>query len=317
MKTYQQLEENPLFERTDCLVCGNADVDSVLTIPYGRLKQKKSLDYSHIGIDTDTIMNVDRCPRCGFVYANPRIKVEYESKIYNENNQGLHAKMASAEGTPEYQASLTRRRLGYLPTLLRAIALVDPTADRSSPITMLDVGCGFGHTLALARELGLEGYGTDISRDSLEYCRKQGLQVYEPQAFDEQYPDLKFDIIITQSILEHAVDLNAFMSWVAGRARQGTILYVNGLTPELIDAERKINSFVKAHFVEHINYFTPGALRAFMRGHGFTEVDREVVMVNARGVRVPRILISAARKVMRRGAIKVFSKYYGYGAGTS
>ena len=181
---------------------------------------------------------------------------------------------------------------------------------------VLDVGCGFGHTLALARELGLDGYGTDISRDSLAYCRKQGLQVYEPKEFDVQYPDLKFDIIITQSILEHAVDLNAFMSWVAGRARQDTILYVNGLTPELIDAERKINSFVKAHFVEHINYFPSGALRVFMHGHGFTEVNREVVMVNARGIKVPRILMSAARKVTRRGAIKVFSKYYVYDAGT-
>jgi SAM-dependent methyltransferase len=184
-------------------------------------------------------------------------------------------------------------------------------------LRLLDVGCGFGHTLALARELGLEGYGTDISRESLAYCRKQGLQVYEPQDFDGQYPDLKFDIIITQSILEHAVDLNAFMSWVAGRAKQGTILYVNGLTPKLIDVERKTNSFVKAHFVEHINYFPLSALRVFMRGHGFTEMEREVIMVNARGIKVPRILVSVARKVMRRGAIKVFSKYYRYDAGAS
>ena len=54
-----------------------------------------------------------------------------------------------------------------------------------------------------------------------------------------------------------------------------------------------------------------------MRGHGFTEVEREVVMVNARGIEVPRILMRAARKVMRRGAIKVFSKYYRYDAEAS
>jgi hypothetical protein len=53
-----------------------------------------------------------------------------------------------------------------------------------------------------------------------------------------------------------------------------------------------------------------------MRGHGFTEVERDVVMVNARGIKVPRILVSAARMVMRQGVVKVFSKYYRYDKGT-
>ena len=231
-------------------------MDSVLKLPYGRLKQKKSLEYSHVGIDTETKMNVDRCPRCGFVYANPRIKVEYEGRIYNESNQGIYAKTVRVEGTPEYQASLMGIKLRCLPTILRAIE----HTDQCSQITMLEVGCGFGHTLALAKALGLDGYGTDISKKSLAHCRKQGLQVFEPQEFDAQHPDLEFDIIIIQSIIDHAVDLNAFMLWVAGRAQMGTIIYVNGLTSELIDLERKRNSFVKARFVEHINYFLPGAL---------------------------------------------------------
>ena len=299
-----------MFERTDCLVCGGSSVRSILAIPYGRLKQKKTLDYSHIGIDTETIMNVDKCNKCGFVYANPRIKVQYEGRIYNESNQGLHAKVALLEGTPEYYASLMKRRLSYLPIIVRAIKL----ADRGSQLTFLDVGCGFGHTLALARELGLDAYGTDISKESVASCQKQGLRVFEPGEFDAQQPDLKFDIIVTQSIIEHAVDLNGFMTWVAGRSKSGTILYANGLTPELIDVERKRNSFVKAHFVERINYFPAATLRTFMSGHGFTEVEKDVVMVNARSIEVPRILVDAAKKVMRRADVKTFGKYYRYGA---
>ena len=139
---------------------------------------------------------------------------------------------------------------------------------------------------------------------------------FDPQEFESKYPDLKFDFIVAQSIIEHAVDLNGFMAWVAGRAKHGAILYVNGLTPDVITVERKANSFVKAHFVEHINYFPARTLGTFMRGHGFVPVQKEVVMVNARAVAVPKFVFKAAKKAIRRGPVKTFSAYYRYVGGT-
>ena len=72
-KQAQTLEENPLFERIPCPICFNKNLQSFFEISYGKLKQKKSLDYGVLGITAETLLTVDRCPNCTFVFANPRI----------------------------------------------------------------------------------------------------------------------------------------------------------------------------------------------------------------------------------------------------
>ena len=87
MKVYRDLDENPLFERVDCPVCGNSDLRSTFTITYGELRQKPSLDYSNIGVGPETVFNIDESPRRRLVLANPRIKPEHQDLPYNESKR--------------------------------------------------------------------------------------------------------------------------------------------------------------------------------------------------------------------------------------
>ena len=312
MRAYRNLDDNPLFERIACPVCQNTKLRSFFSIPYGGLKQKKSLDYTPIGVGMETILNVEECPSCLFVFANPRIRPEHETLVYNGCKQHYYENLELVEKTPKHQAEIRRRRLTYLPPLLNLIAI----AGNASVTSLLDVGAGFGHTLTLARALGLDGYGTDIDRNRLSFCRELNLQVYSPSELDAQLPDLRFDIILTQSIIEHVVDLNAFMASVAARAKEGTVLYVNGLTPERINIERKANSFVKAHFIEHINYFPIGTLDQFMSRYGFGAINRYVLLLNNRSILVPESVANIGRTLMRRPKTAVFGRYYRYAGGT-
>ena len=83
---------NHRFERIACPVCGSGDQRLVISVLYGELKQKKGLDYSAVGIRSDTRLYVKECIECGFVFVNPRIKKEYEDIVYNECKKKMYEK---------------------------------------------------------------------------------------------------------------------------------------------------------------------------------------------------------------------------------
>ena len=68
----------------DCPVCGAEDHRPFLSIPYGKLLEKPSLDYRALAITPATILEVVKCMDCGLVFVHPRIRPEYEHLVYNE-----------------------------------------------------------------------------------------------------------------------------------------------------------------------------------------------------------------------------------------
>ena len=98
----------------------------------------------------------------------------------------------------------------------------------------------------------------------------------------EMYPDVKADLIFWQSALEHVVDLPAVIQYLKGKAKDGTVLHVDAITPRVIDIEENTANFVKAHFIEHLNYFTPKTRDRFMASYGFTPVaDSRLRMIRS------------------------------------
>ena len=307
--TYQDIAQNPLFERTACPVCDSTSLWPAFSIPFGRLK-KKSSDYSGLGIGPDTVLGVDRCEGCGLVFANPRIKLEYYERIYNESKQTAYqAVEAPSPGGVGGQA-VRKRRLSYLTPLLGLLHLHEPAPD----LTILDVGAGFGHTLSLARALGVEGLGVEIDEHRLAWCAQVGLRVCRPEALETDHAGVKFDLIIAQSVIEHVADIHSFGRLIHAAAKPGCVLYVNGLTPDRIRIERRSGRFVKAHFIEHMNYFPLATLDAFMAQHSFQPVRQALLSVNSRTYLVPRWLFTVAKRVTGGGENGSFGRYYRYGA---
>ena len=52
-------------------------------------------------------------------------------------------------------------------------------------------------------------------------------------------------------------------------SKKDTILYLNGIHVRLIDIEKKRGLFVKAHFIEHINYFYIKTLDLYLSKFGY------------------------------------------------
>ena len=56
--------------------------------------------------------------------------------------------------------------------------LLDQVGCNHPGFRLLEIGCGYGHLLRLARQRGARGVGVNISSEQVKYCNDNGLQVY-------------------------------------------------------------------------------------------------------------------------------------------
>ena len=301
------LADSPLFAQVPCPVCLSDDHASFLSVPFRRMKDKASLDYSVLGIGPDTLLNVDRCKRCGFVFVNPRVKPESAALLYNKCKTPQQDMTPRSEAdSPRKRMADTRKRLSYSSVLFKLIAL----APRDRPLRVLDFGAGFGHSLFLARALGLDGFGIELDQFRVARCQGLGLEVHLPEEFERAFPGFTADIILVQAVLEHLTDPRGLFQTLQGYCRPGTVVYMNSLTPRLIINEKKQGAYNKAHFIEHLNYFTPRNLDLLAAEFGFVPAKTIPLFVDRRAIKVPqRAFDLFSRYFLKNG---VFQRYFIY-----
>lgn len=78
-------------------------------------------------------------------------------------------------------------------------------------LSILDVGCGSGETLAFIKSLGFKNsIGIDYSADALEKCERNGLSigkdVFLMDATKTTFEDRQFDIVHEEGVWEHFSD---------------------------------------------------------------------------------------------------------------
>ncbi len=86
--------------------------------------------------------------------------------------------------------------------------LLDQVGCTQPGFRLLDIGCGYGRLLKLARSRGARPVGITVAREQMKYCKRRGFQV-----FDCNYRDLldsiewhgQFDGIVANGSLEHWV----------------------------------------------------------------------------------------------------------------
>lgn len=82
---------------------------------------------------------------------------------------------------------------------------LDADHSTSSPLHILDIGCGTGANLEMLAQFG-NAEGVDVSDDALEFCRKKGLAVQKGLAETLPYADETFDITTALDVIEHLDD---------------------------------------------------------------------------------------------------------------
>lgn len=140
------------------------------------------------------------------------------------------------------------------------------------PARVLDVGCGAGDFMGIARQLGYDVEGIDISEASAEICRSKGLEARSGNFLTERF-DGEFDLITMWDVVEHLRDPGAFFSRAASLlSKRG---YVFAKIPGFGDLSvsvsnrwpRSAGALLGAP--SHVQYFDRESLATLMARLGF------------------------------------------------
>lgn len=86
--------------------------------------------------------------------------------------------------------------------------LLDQVGCDRPGFRLLEIGCGYGHLLKLAKQRGARAVGVNISPEQVSYCNQAGLQVYccsYRDLLDAREWHGRFDGVIANGSLEHWV----------------------------------------------------------------------------------------------------------------
>ncbi|WP_086047946.1 class I SAM-dependent methyltransferase [Hugenholtzia roseola] len=203
------------------------------------LKAKKGYERHHLV----------KCNQCGFVFIRKIPTLEELTRFY------------SGYGSEHFLSPITIKRYHQL---------LDQFEKYRKTNRILDVGCGVGHLLSVAKERGWEVYGVEFGQAACEVARKKGIEMQEGRLDAKLYPAESFDVITSIEVIEHINYPREEVAQIHTLLRKGGLFYCT--TPNFNSLMRH---YLKADFnvinyPEHLGYFTPKTLSQLLEKEGFS-----------------------------------------------
>ena len=207
-----------------------------------------------------------RCDGCGLVFRNlPRIQEQIQEEFDDRYRR------------PEDEQQIQeRRRWLYREFLARH----RPAPGRNR---LLDVGCGTGEFLLLARAEGWDVMGIEIARAGVEAARKAGLTVHLGSLTTLGLPESSFDLVTLWNVLDFVPDPVEQARAAHRILAPGGVLVarVVNLAPHaaLYRASRQLRrwprlaaSLAKQYFFSQVSFSAP-TLRQTLERAGFEKIE--------------------------------------------
>ena len=209
--------------------------------------------------DKDSL-SVVTCKQCRLRYVNPRLSQQALEKGYVETY---------------YPADKVERiHTDSMEWLQMTERLTELEQQRRGKGRLLDVGCGIGTFLHLAREGGWEPHGVDPSKSGITFAQeKYKLDVQCGTLFDAAFPSRHFEAITLYHVLEHISELNPFLSELRRilKPQTGTLVIEVPNGGSLQSHLRKAD-WPYVHPRDHLYYFSARSLPRLLRKHGFRDI---------------------------------------------
>ena len=137
---------------------------------------------------------------------------------------------------------------------------------------LLDVGCGAGTLLSVAKQAGWDAEGVELSGPTAEHLKKQGLNVFAGELAQAKFRDAHFDVVTAAELIEHVPDPSGLVAEVARIVRPGGIFWAT--TPHSHGASSRVLK-LKWSVVsppEHLHLFSVRGLSRLLARHGFQRI---------------------------------------------
>lgn len=143
------------------------------------------------------------------------------------------------------------------------------------PGNILDVGCGDGGFLLLARAKGFKVFGVDYDSRMIAIAKERGIDRAESAEFKryfEKRHEGEFDVVTLFDVLEHTPEPAQLLEWIKPLIKPGGYIAItlpNALRP--LPWGREEHDYPPHHFTR----WTPDAMKNFINLHGFSIIHQE------------------------------------------
>jgi 2-polyprenyl-3-methyl-5-hydroxy-6-metoxy-1,4-benzoquinol methylase len=157
------------------------------------------------------------CEECGLVFSNPVCDWDELEAFYRDDYWETHWPEALQRDPARIREAVDSQR--------PEVRLVVEFGGKGR---LLEVGSGTGGLLAAARDEGFEPWGIETSAAAVKHSR----EVYSLDiVFHGSIPDVRlepgsFDTLIAWHVIEHVVDLDAFVASMRSLLKQGGLLWI-------------------------------------------------------------------------------------------
>ena len=239
---------------------GVEDIEEVIGCSLCGERRMKPLWEARAPGSGDWRYDVVMCASCSFMYRHPGIKPERLGELYGG---GKYVKFL----TGHYEKDRRRRYELVLDAF-------DPLFADGAGRRLFDYGCGAGHFLEVAHERRFDGYGVDLSADSIEQARRRpgGANTYFGTPQD--VPEIAaggFDAVTLMSVLAHLPEPVKDLAMLRALLEPDGVLLlltVNANSVKLKADRSRWNGFTR----NHLKFFSPTTLPILLREAGFAAV---------------------------------------------
>ena len=221
-------------------------------------------------------VKVAKCSSCQFRFLNPYLSPESMIKIYSSRQSMTAANEKLESYYEDFEGSDTER--GFE----KSLKILDNLGVKGS---LLDIGCGRGKYLDLARERGWQTTGLEPGEEhALSTKENLKIEVVNVSLEEARFPPGRFDAVTLWDVIEHVEKpkevLKKLKTWLKPG---GLILLATPNHQSLLNFIARtvyilsggvIKKPLTYFFVpEHVLYFTPASLRRLVRESGLVPVS--------------------------------------------
>ncbi len=210
-------------------------------------------------------LSVVSCRHCSLRYVNPRI-----------NRQTLKEGYVETYYPPDKVERIHQDSMEWLQISERLMELEKQHQGKGR---LLDVGCGIGTFLNLAREQGWDSYGIDPSKSGISFAQQEyNLNVKCGDIFDSSFSKAHFDVITLYHVLEHISELNPFLSEIgkllkpSKKDEKASTLVIEVPNGGGLQSRLQKADWPYVHPHDHLYYFSSQSLPKLLQKHGFRNI---------------------------------------------
>jgi 2-polyprenyl-3-methyl-5-hydroxy-6-metoxy-1,4-benzoquinol methylase len=134
---------------------------------------------------------------------------------------------------------------------------------------VLDIGCGYGETLAYMESLGCDVYGIDADRNVREIAKKFGFKIHIGVFNSSIYEPDFFDFVTMNQVIEHVPNVNETFSAISKILKPGGICVIS--TPNANGWGAKLfgRRWINWHVPYHQQFISNKSIQILAELHGF------------------------------------------------